>query len=378
MKRFNLKVIPNDFFTTNINSVLVDILSNCDLDIEYGYIFVGYPRWNGETTDIFQYLGEDFLKYLQNNLSILLVDYTYEGFSKYQCPIIKILENNCAMYGVDPKRIFYFTGNLKEHSDIINTIPMFILDHKQSWKPHKVIDNTTESIKILCDRNFGDKIFLSLSRRNRYHRIIGHILLGHSPIFDLGIISQDRIKGINIDKNIIKKLSLSEKAIKKFSKSLPLIADKDQFNKNDPFNLLTDLHTSTVFSIVNETLSDDCTNTSLFYSEKILKPIINFQPMIIYGQPGINHSLTELGFKTYHEYFDLSFDYEPDMILRYRGILNSVNKLVLDLSAMSKEERINWRFRHQELLEYNYRVFLDTIHSKKQSELFATLIKKLN
>ena len=99
--------------------------------------------------------------------------------------------------------------------------------------------------------------------------------------------------------------------------------------------------------------------------------------MIIFGQPGINHELTRLGFKTYDKYFDLSFDYEPDMILRYRGILNSINKLVLDLSTMSKQEKIDWRFKHQEILEHNYQVFLNTLHSEKQSQLFFELVRKL-
>lgn len=376
MKQFPLKITPNQFFTTDNQSVLLSILSKYSFDIKYGYIFLGYPQWGSETVDIFQYLGNKFLDSLKNNLTILIVDYTYEGFSKHQCPIIKILENNCVNYGIDPKRIFYFSGNLKDQSDIINTIPMFILDSKESWGRRASINKTLESTKIECIKNLENKIFLSLSRRNRFHRVIGHLLLSNSSIFDYGIISQDAIKDTNIDRTTIEKLALSEKAIKRFRKKLPLIADKNNFNINDPFNILSDLHTSTVFSIVNETLADDYNDTSLFYSEKILKPIINFQPMIIFGQPGVNHELTRLGFKTYDKYFDLSFDYEPDIILRYRGILNSINKLVLDLASMSKQEKINWRFSHQALLEHNYQVFLNTIHSKKQSQLFFELVKK--
>ena len=377
MKQFPLKITPNDFFTTNTDGAILDVLPKNIPNVKYGYIFVGYPQWGDETVNIFQYLGEEFLNSLKNNLTILLVDYTYEGFSKYQCPIIKILENNCANYGINPKRIFYFSGNLKDHSDTINTIPMFVLDNKNSWSRWIKVNRTLESVKVECLKNFEDKIFLSLSRRNRFHRVIGHLLLSNSPIFNYGIISQNTIKNIGIDNITIEKLELSEKAIKRFGKTLPLIADKNNFNINDPFNSLSTLHTSTVFSIVNETLADDYNKTSLFYSEKMLKPIINFQPMIIFGQPGINHELTRLGFKTYDKYFDLSFDYEPDMILRYRGILNNINKLVLDLSNMSKEEKIDWRFKHREILEHNYQVFLNTLHSKKQSQLFFELVRKI-
>jgi hypothetical protein len=377
MKQFPLKITPNDFFTTNTYGAILDVLPKNIPNVKYGYIFVGYPEWDDETVDIFQYLNVEFLNSLKNNLTILIVDYTYEGFSKYHCPIIKILENNCANYGINPKRIFYFSGNLKDHSDIINTIPMFILDNKNAWACQVNSSRTLESVKAQCIKNLEDKIFLSLSRRNRYHRVIGHLLLNNSPIFNYGIISQDKIKEIGISNTTIENLGLSEKAIKRFRKKLPLIADNNNFDVNDPFNILSTLHTSTVFSIVNETLADDYNKTSLFYSEKILKPIINFQPMIIFGQPGINHELTRLGFKTYDKYFDLSFDYQPDMILRYQGLLNSINQLVLDLSAMSKQEKIDWRFKHQEILEHNYQVFLNTLHSKKQSRLFFELVRKI-
>jgi hypothetical protein len=383
MKKFKLNILPNEFFTTNQHSVLIDILSDNKIDVEYGYIFLGYPQWGDTNTDIFQFLGDEFLVSLKNNQTILIVDYTYEGFSRFECPIIKILENNCAAYNINPNRVFYFSGNLKDESSVINVIPIFTLDNNQAY-PHLVSNRrpitlgTAELSKLACEKNLKDKIFLSLSRRNRYHRVLGHLILSNSSIFKYGIISQDTIPNFTLDKSTIEKLGITEETIKRFKSSLPFIADHNQFDKNDPFNVLEELHSQTLFSIVNETLVNDYNNTSLFYSEKILKPIINFQPMIIYGQPGINHLLIELGFKTYHDYFDLSFDYEADPILRYKGILSSISNLVVDLASMSVEEKIAWRFKHQDLLEYNYQVFLDTTHSKKQSAQFAALVKKLN
>jgi hypothetical protein len=126
-----------------------------------------------------------------------------------------------------------------------------------------------------------------------------------------------------------------------------------------------------VFSIVNETLISSYNNTSLFFSEKLLKPIINYQPMIIYGQPGINRKIQMLGFKTYEDYFDLSFDDEPNDVLRYKKLLESVESTVKHLRSVSRDEQIAWRFKELELLIYNREVFVRKENTIKQLEVFS-------
>jgi hypothetical protein len=131
------------------------------------------------------------------------------------------------------------------------------------------------------------------------------------------------------------------------------------------------LHSKTMFSIVNETLISNYKNTSLFFSEKFLKPIINLQPMIIYGQQGINRKIQMLGFKTYEQYFDLSFDDEPDDVLRYKKLLISVENAVKHLKSLSRDKQIEWRFKESELLIYNREVFIRKENTMKQLEVFS-------
>lgn len=373
----NFQITPNEFYTTNAQSVLKTVLAKNNVDaVAYGYIFVGYPNWNQFDIDIdlFQYLDPEFLDKLRQTKTLLLVDYTFEGFSPVECPIICVLEENCKKYDINPKKIFYFSGNLKDKSNIINVIPIYLLDYSGNFD--MVRKNFVEA-KNKCLATFQDKIFLSLSRRNRPHRVLAHAMLVNSSLKEYAIISQDELKDITVNDHTLEKIGYTRKQWRRFSKTLPLIADSNQFHINDPFNILSELHCQTAFSVVNETLVHDYNSTSLFYSEKILKPIINFQPMVIYGQPGINHALKELGFQLYDDYFDLSFDFEPDHILRYKKLLHSLEPLVAKLSTLTMQERVQWRFSRQDVLNHNFDNFLSQTHSKNATKLFAARILEL-
>jgi hypothetical protein len=201
-------------------------------------------------------------------------------------------------------------------------------------------------------------------------------MLFNSSLYNDCIISQD-IVNFKISHDVANQMGLTESEVNNFKNSLPLIADKNQFDINDPFNSLSMLHSKTLFSIVNETLAYNFDNTTLFFSEKFLKPIINFQPMLIYGHQGINKKLALLGFKTYEDYFDLSFDDEPNDIIRYRKLLESASAVLENLKTMSRQDQINWRFKNQELLEFNYQNFLKCKHADASLKHFINIVKDI-
>ena len=371
MQELTATITPNPYFwSPDGTTLLTGHFSNIGHKITYIKLLLSYPVPSYDDIDLFQFIDAESLGKLRNDKTVLVFDSVFEGFSPNVTPIAKALHRSCAIHNINPKKVFYFTGNLIDDLSEINTIPIFILDNKFCWEDTPV--GGLKKARADCYKNY-EKFILSLSRRNRSHRVLAHCMLFNSSLVEHSIISQDIINS-EISNYDLEKMKLTDLQCKNFKNSLPLIADKNQFDVNDPFNALPELHSKTAFSIVNETLADNSNNTTLFFSEKFLKPIINFQPMLIYGHQGINKKLSLLGFKNYESYFNLDFDDEPDDILRYKKLLESAATAVNMLKTLSREEQIEWRFNHGKLLKHNYDVFLENRHRKEQILKFEKLL----
>jgi hypothetical protein len=371
MQELKVTITSNPYFwSPEGETLLTSCFNHIDAEITYIKLLLSYPVPFYNNVDLFQYIDQESLDQLRNHKTVLLFDSVFEGYSPDITPIAKTLYNSCVIHNINPKKIFYFTGNLIDNSAEINIIPIFILADRYTWKNTEFVG--IKQAEAECYKNYKN-IILSLSRRNRSHRVFAHCMLFNSPLFKYSIISQDIVNS-TINEHDLKKMEITNLQCENFKNSLPLIADKNQFEVNDPFNALPELHSKTAFSIVNETLADNSNNTTLFFSEKFLKPIINFQPMLIYGHQGINKKLNLLGFKTYESYFDLDFDDEPDDIIRYKKLLKSAETAVNILKNLPREKQIEWRFSNRKILDYNHRVFLESTHQKTQISKFEKIL----
>ena len=376
MQKLKIKLEDNPFCSspeiTNLSNYLwfkeYQHLFRQHSDINFINLLLGYEQKINATTDLFKFIDSNSINQLRNGRTVLIFDATFEGYGDAELPLKTCLLYNAFLYNIDPAKIFLFTGNFLDSDDGINVIPIFMLD--TGWD-HNVVTTTFKDAEVQCFENL-EKIILSLSRRNRFSRVIAHFALWNSQLKQDSVISQDTVNNsATLSTDILEKLDLTVDDWQEFKRALPLLADGNNFHINAPFDHLPDLHSKTVFSIVNETLISSYNNTSLFFSEKLLKPIINYQPMVIYGQPGINRKITTLGFKTYEDYFDLSFDNELDDVLRYKKLLASVEHTVTHLRSLSRDEQIAWRFKQLDLLIYNRAVFVRKENTMKQLEIFS-------
>jgi hypothetical protein len=376
MQKLKIKIEDNPFCSspeiTNLTNYLCfkeyQHLFCQHADINYISLLLGYEQKITATTDLFKFIDSDSIDNLRNGRTVLIFDATFEGYGDTELPLKTCLCYNAFLYNINPAKIFLFTGNFSDTDNSINIIPIFLLD--TGWD-YSVGPRNLNHSRIECFKNLK-KIILSLSRRNRFPRVVAHFALWKSPLRQDSIISQDALStAATISTDILKTLELTADDWQEFKNALPLLADGNNFHINAPFDHLPNLHSKALFSIVNETLISNYKNTSLFFSEKLLKPIINYQPMIIYGQPGINRKIQMLGFKTYEQYFDLSFDDEPDDILRYKKLLTSVENTASYLQSLSRDKQIEWRFKEAELLIYNREVFVRKENTMKQLEIFS-------
>lgn len=89
-----------------------------------------------------------------------------------------------------------------------------------------------------------------------------------------------------------------------------------------------------------------------FLSEKTIKPIINKRPFIIIGPPGSISQLHELGFKTFSEFWDESYDQITDNEKRLLAIVDIIkwicNQPILNIQSLcnSMSSVLNYNFEY--------------------------------
>lgn len=390
--------IPNSLLTnpylqhtqhTCFTLLVEEIFKKNKFSFDYVHGLIGYSKFTAET-DLFCFINPTCIEDLKQGKIFFIFDASTEGYSAtMQLPLFDLLYWNCKTYGVDPKQIIYVSANLKDESTLkkyceynnytrLNVFSFPSFEMTMPFVDIPVEDKLT-NIMQQVRKNYKGKYFSSLSRRNRQFRTMATFLLCQDQIRDHALISHDRIDApndISAWKRYHELQEYSDAEIIKWMAALPLIVDRDDFKTNWALDLtFQKIHNQTIFQIANETEMNDYSNTALFLSEKTFRPISQFQPFLIYGQPGSNHVLQELGYKLYDEWFDLSFDYEPDHLLRYKKLLQSVKNACEKISGMHKKQQIAWRFKNKDLLMHNYTTMAKQEYSRKKLEIFLRTVQ---
>ena len=387
--------VPNQYIADTRNTIFTVLLKHAMLENKslqdlkkksYVHGLLKYPpRWS-KSTDIFKFIDKRAIKSMRKKETFFIFDASTEGFCPIdEIPFFDMLYYNCHIYNIDPQMVMYVSANLKDEDNIEyyakthNVKPMKVFSFPSFEQVLAVDNNKAEEVveiqyqKALegCKNDHNDKFFSSLSRINREYRTLATFMLCQDSIASRGLISHDKVRNWN---SIAAHPQLSEytsKQAKKWIKSLPRVVDRNDFGNNWAINTPYDqIFNKTLFQIVNETSVNDFNNKSLFYSEKSFRPIGQFQPFVLYSQRNANQALQTLGYKTYDGWFDLSFDSISDPIERYKELLKSVKETVKHLESMSKEQRVEWRFKDPQLLKHNFNIMISSERSKQKLLMF--------
>jgi len=106
-------------------------------------------------------------------------------------------------------------------------------------------------------------------------------------------------------------------------------------------------------------------------TEKVFKPIANFQPLLFVAYPGALALLQSLGFKTFAPFIDESYDNEKDDAIRLQMIYKEIDRI----ASMSQQEIHDWYWYMKDILIYNHNHLL-TIYKQEPKSL--ELIKFLH
>ena len=281
----------------------------------YSHDFFTYNRELG-----LKCISPEYVEDIQNGKCKILMFFIYEGYSG--------ILNNYDFEAIEQWRlemqfptnsIYYVCGNLLCENIVKEKGFGYQARGIHYFEPWNKYNGPMVDFKP-SDEKY---LFLSYNRQPRHHRLRFMIdLYDNGMIYD-GLISLDRI---------IYPLPypVPEETNFFFRNNTPFMIDSmPELRFNLACNITTEDFERTFVSVVTETLVDDGT---LFFSEKIWKPIMVGHPFLLYGNQGSLKYLKSIGYKTFNRWWDESYDDETNHYKRLEMIYN------LCMSILSKSD----------------------------------------
>jgi hypothetical protein len=139
-------------------------------------------------------------------------------------------------------------------------------------------------------------------------------------------------------------------------KQLPQEQDIEIFDTHGYFNPAW--YDQTYFSIVAESGVHPTTLHPVLITEKTYKPIAYRHPFVVYGDPGTLSRLRELGFETFNNLFDESYDTITNSRQREHAIIKTIKEFAQESYSVLTQEKIAHNHAHffdQELVKQRIR-----------------------
>lgn len=206
-----------------------------------------------------------------------------------------------------------------------------------------------------------EKLFLMWNRRFRRHRIEMALLLEKNNLVDRSYIS---FNDVDLERPTVKfdssidilhltsdyGLDIPLEAINRFTAKLPLVLDGEtDVNQmcEDKGNATRNYYQNSLISIVTETYF---TEPEVTLTEKSFKPIKEKHPFMIIGAPGTLKAIRSMGFKTFYEFWDESYDNIQCPVARMKHIALAQEQI----GSWNTEQILDFRRRVKPILEHNF------------------------
>lgn len=274
----------------------------------------------------------------KNKAKILIVN-LYEGYDISNA----VRENVLLKFSLSFENIVLMTGN-KFKIDGINSIYNNYWEHIVSYgnkSPSSLFNKAHNS--IFTKNNYRKHKFICLQRRPKPYRValyselfpyrdMGILTLGRG---DYGTYTYNRFYDINLFGDSFKDSHKKFKKNKLIS-TLPAVYDVDVSLENPAFDDDDEKFYSAYLHIVSETFFEKDTNTT-FFSEKVFKPIVCFQPFIMFNQHNTLEEFRSLGYETFPDVIDEAYDKIQDDEKRfYTAVSSTINFINQNDKTLSK------------------------------------------
>jgi len=218
------------------------------------------------------------------------------------------------------------------------------------------------------------KHFMALCRIDKLWRKVFMANLWQQGLHNRGYFSycqenlgeQDDWDGVDLYNEF---LSEQNQICKDFIKAGPFFVDDlTSEQRNDYSVLMDDMYQDSYFSYVMETFIDVDNSGGQFITEKTLKPILHCQPFICLAEHNHLKHLRELGYHTFDNIFDESYDDIQDTTQRFKA----VQWLSEDLARIDLDTAHDMYTRCGDRLMEN-RVLLENINGARLRKLATDL-----
>ena len=298
----------------------------------------------------FTTISRKYLDDIRNGKSKILMFFLYEGYSgSKHNDDLDIIEKWRVEANLPEGSVYYVSGNLLCQNIVEQKGLGFKGRGVHNFEPWNKYEDQSIVEFIPKDDKF---LFLSYNRAPRLHRIVLAIDLLKENLFEKGKIS--------LNKPELELPTDTPEDIAEFLlKKTPIYVDtKNDLTYNLAVNITKEDYQDTFISVVTETLADEDT---LFFSEKIWKPIMVGHPFLLYGNRYSLKYLKSLGYKTFDKWIDESYDLEVDSQTRSKMIVQELKKFSaksIDELKMIREEMkevcVHNKNLYNELYKVNY------------------------
>ena len=347
---------PNSFF--KVGDYLFDDVFNlyikkCPNKINYLILHPKYANLDLSTLefDPLSYFDEILLR--DTNLKIIF-DCSGE-VSHIDFPYFRNFLKSYKARNLNFSNFYYLTADAIEKQVHKNTSNVYYINVVDSYfnKNNCKIINSDKKYHFSCltrkPRYWRSKLIYLIQKNNN---LKSKSLCSHPKINDSNPISDHT--GFDVEDQMLD-FFINSPALQ-VSTDKPL---QENMHFNDIMSHLPEVYSQICFDVCMEAYQE---GPHQAISEKTLKPMVNLVPTIIWGTPGINTVLlSQLGFKTYEDWFDLSFDNELDTEKRLQMLFLEINRVCSMLDNMSINERIQWQNKNIQILNHNRNLVLNSL-----------------
>jgi hypothetical protein len=286
-------------------------------------------------------------------------------------PLVCMLSESWKLFNFEPNRIFrnsaYFNiidqlekNNIKEEDVVWLTCDKYMRQDPRIKAEFIHFDFFLEQQKVLKNKFLPlTKIkhrYLSMAQGvPRHHRYAMTYQLYKNNLLEHGAVSCSAYENFHYntrpgttDEYMSKLENFEQTVFDSFKQSLPHTID-NQINIHQVGNDESHLFENVFVNLVNETHQPD---DRVFITEKTYRAINYCRPFIINGDKGSLTYLKEMGFKTFDQFWDESYDDEESDHVR----ITKITEVVRDICHRSNEELLTQYNDMLPILRHNYSI----------------------